>query len=145
MYQRILLAYDGSEQGKRALLECADLAKLSGAAMHLLAVVRMPSGLFLAEGFIPENLLDEEKRRTEEVLKEGTLKLTDMGFKTEGHISFGEPIEEICTLAEKMNADLIVVGHQRRASMAARWWRSSVGASLIEYAPCSVLIAMSSK
>ena len=72
MYQKILLAYDGSEQGKTALLECADLAKLTGAVTHLLAVVRMPSGLFLAEGFIPENLLDDEKRRTEEVLKEGT-------------------------------------------------------------------------
>lgn len=145
MYQRILLAYDGSEQGKQALLECADLAKLTGAMTHLLAVVRMPSGLFLAEGFIPENLLDEEKQRTEGVLKEGTAKLTEMGFRAEGHIAFGEPIEEICALADEVKADLIVVGHQRRASMAARWWRSSVGASLIEYSPCSVLIAMAAK
>jgi nucleotide-binding universal stress UspA family protein len=145
MYQKILLAYDGSEQGKQALLECADLAKLTGAETHLLAVVRMPSGLFLAEGFIPENLLDEEKKRTEEVLKEGTKKLTDMGFRAQGRIAFGEPIEEICSLAEEVSADLIVVGHQRRASMAARWWRSSVGSSLIEYAPCSVLIAMAAK
>jgi len=145
MYRIILLAYDGSEQGKRALLECADIAKLTGAVTHLLAVVRMPSGLFLAEGFIPENLLDEEKRRSEDVLKEGTQKLTDMGFKAEGHIAFGEPIEEICALATEVGADLIVVGHQRRASLAARWWRNSMGASLIEYAPCSVLIAMESK
>jgi nucleotide-binding universal stress UspA family protein len=144
MYKNILLAYDGSEQGKQALLECADMAKLTGAATHLLAVVRMPSGLFLAEGFIPENLLDEEKRRSEAVLQEGTQKLTDMGFRAHGHIAFGEPIEEICALASEVGADLIVVGHQRRASMAARWWRSSVGASLIEYAPCSVLIAMES-
>jgi nucleotide-binding universal stress UspA family protein len=145
MYQKILLAYDGSEQGKTALLECADLAGLTGAVTHLLAVVRMPSGLFLAEGFIPENLLDDEKRRTEEVLKEGTARLNSMGFQAEGHIAFGEPIEEICALAESVHADLIVVGHQRRASMAARWWRSSVGVSLIEYAPCSVLIAMAAK
>jgi len=68
-----------------------------------------------------------------------------MGFKAEGHIAFGEPIEEICALAQSVKADLIVVGHQRRASLAARWWRSSVGASLIEYAPCSVLIAMAAK
>jgi nucleotide-binding universal stress UspA family protein len=145
MYQKILLAYDGSAQGKEALLHCADMAKLTGAETHLLAVVRMPSGLFLAEGFIPENLLDEEKRRTDEVLKEGISRLGEMGFKAEGHIAFGEPIEEICALAEQVKADLIVVGHHRRASMAARWWRSSVGSSLIEYAPCSVLIAMAVK
>jgi nucleotide-binding universal stress UspA family protein len=145
MYQKMLLAYDGSEQGKQALLQCADMAKLTGAETHLLAVVRMPSGLFLAEGFIPENLMDEEKRRTEEVLQEGTQKLSGMGYKAQGHIAFGEPIEEICALASEVKADLIVVGHRRSASMAARWWRSSVGSSLIEYAPCSVLIAMEAK
>ena len=39
MYKRILLAYDGSEEGRRALLECANLAGALNAAVHLLAVM----------------------------------------------------------------------------------------------------------
>ena len=37
-YRKILLAYNGSQEGKRALLECADLASFLQAETHLLAV-----------------------------------------------------------------------------------------------------------
>ena len=42
MYKRILLAYDGSEAGQKALLDCQDLVQWSRAALVLVAV--MPSG-----------------------------------------------------------------------------------------------------
>jgi nucleotide-binding universal stress UspA family protein len=42
-----------------------------------------------------------------------------------------------------MSADLIVVGHNQNTSFAARWWKGSVGASLLDYSPCSILIALS--
>ena len=63
-YRKILLAYNGSQEGKRALLECADLATFLHAETHLLAVASMPPSLFLTEGFVPEELLEEEKKRT---------------------------------------------------------------------------------
>src|SRR5947208_2377974 len=70
-YRKILLAYNGSHEGKRALLECADLASFLGAQTHLLAVASMPPSLFLTEGFVPEELLEEEKKRTQAILDEG--------------------------------------------------------------------------
>ena len=39
MYKRVLLAYDGSIEGRRALREGAKLAQLCGADVFLLAVV----------------------------------------------------------------------------------------------------------
>ena len=39
--------------------------------------------------------------------------------------------------------DLIVVGHNQKTSFAARWWKGSVGATLLDHAPCSILIALS--
>src|SRR5262249_31389637 len=63
-YRKILLAYNGTKEGKRALFECADLASFLGAETHLLAVASMPPSLFLTEGFVPEELLEEEKKRT---------------------------------------------------------------------------------
>ena len=142
-YRKILLAYNGSQEGKRALFECADLAAFLQAETHLLAVASMPPSLFLTEGFVPEELLEEEKKRTQSVLDEGIRTLRDRGYKATGHLAVGEPVEEICRLAKSLRTDLIVVGHNQNTSFAARWWKGSVGASLLDYAPCSILIALS--
>ena len=141
-YRKILLAYNGSQEGKRALLECADLASFLQAETHLLAVASMPPSLFLTEGFVPEELLEEEKKRTKTVLDEGTQTLTEKGFKAAGHLAVGEPVEEICRTAKDVGADMIVLGHNQSTSWAKRWWKGSVGASLLDYAPCSILVAM---
>jgi nucleotide-binding universal stress UspA family protein len=142
-YRKILLAYNGSNEGKRALLECAELANFLGAETHLLAVASMPPSLFLTEGFVPEELLEEEKKRTQSVLDEGIRSLTDKGFNATGHLAVGEPVEEICRQAKELGVDLIVIGHNQNTSFAARWWKGSVGASLLDYSPCSILIALS--
>ena len=42
MYQRILLAYDGSEPGQKALLDCRDIAQWSKAELFLIAVRPLP-------------------------------------------------------------------------------------------------------
>src|SRR3990172_4387549 len=110
-YSKILLAYNGSLEGKRALLECADLAGFLGAESHLLAVASMPPSLFLTEGFVPEELLEEEKKRTQSILDEGIRTPGESGFKAIGHLAVGEPVEEICRSAKKVGADLIVLGH----------------------------------
>jgi len=141
-YRKILLAYNGSQEGRRALFEAADLAGFLGAETNLLAVASMPPSLFLTEGFVPEELLEEEKKRTQSVLDEGIRTLRERGFKATGHLAVGEPVEEICRLAKSLGVDLIVVGHNQHTSFAARWWKGSVGASLLGYAPCSILIAL---
>ncbi len=142
-YSKILLAYNGSVEGKRALFEAADLAVFLNAETHLLAVASMPPSLFLTEGFVPEELLEEEKKRTQTVLDEGIRTLRERGFNATGHLAVGEPVEEICRLAKQLGIHLIVVGHNQTSSFAARWWKGSVGATLLDYAPCSLLIALS--
>ena len=144
-YTKILLAYNGSQEGKRALLECAEFAEFHHAETHLLAVASMPPSLFLTEGFVPEELLEEEKKRTQVVLDEGINSLTEKGFKVKGHLAVGEPVEEICRLAKDLSVDLIVLGHNQNTSFAARWWKGSVGASMLDYSPCSLLIALSNQ
>ena len=142
MFKKILLAYNGSREGKSALLACAEIASFAKTETHLLAVAGMPSSMFLTEGFLPEELLEEEKKRAQDVLNEGTEQLKLKGFAVSGHLAVGEPVEEICRLASELQADLIVVGHQQKASFASRWWRGSVGKSLLDYAPCSIFITM---
>src|SRR5207237_7364462 len=97
-YRKILLAYNGSHEGKRALLECADLAAFLKAETHLLAVASMPPSLFLTEGFVPEELLEEEKKRTQTVLDEGIRTLRDRGFNAMRHLTVADPLEEVCRI-----------------------------------------------
>lgn len=143
MYRRILMAYDGTAEGKRALLAAAEIAGFANCDTHLLAVASMPSTMFLTEGFVPEELIESEKKRMQAVLDEGLASLKDKGFACNGHLAVGEPVEEIGRMASELACDLIVVGHKQHASLARRWWQGSVSKSILDYAPCSVLIAVS--
>jgi nucleotide-binding universal stress UspA family protein len=140
MFKKILMAYNGSRDGKEALLQCCEIASFTKAETHLLAVAGMPSSMFLTEGFLPEELLEEEKKRAQEVLEEGVAQLKDRGYAVTGHLAVGEPVEEICRLASEIGAGLIVVGHERRG--IARWWHGSIGKTLLDHAPCSVFVAL---
>ena len=142
MIQKILLAYNGSQEGKTALLSCAEVASFTNAETHLLAVAGMPSSMFLTEGFLPEELMEDEKKRAQEVLDEGIAQLKASGYQATGHLAVGEPVEEISRLASALKVDLIIVGHSQKTSIASRWWRGSVGKTLLDISPCSVLIAL---
>ena len=142
MFKRILLAYDGSASGRGALLECSEVAELTKADIKLLAVTPSMPPVYVGEGFIPTDTLDAEKERFRDVLEDGLRQLEAKGFTCQGQLSFGEPVDEIARVAREWNADLIVMGHRRAASWAERWWRGSLSKSLVEIAPCSVLIAV---
>jgi nucleotide-binding universal stress UspA family protein len=81
-------------------------------------------------------------RRGEHALHDGIASLKDKGFSCTGHLAVGEPVEEIGRMATELGCDLIIVGHKQHASLARRWWQGSVSKSLLDYAPCSVLIAV---
>lgn len=145
MYKRILLAYDGSESGRQALLECSDVANLMHAEIKLLAVIPILSPAYVGEGFIPTQPVELDRKEYEAILAEGISRLAERGFKSEGQLSFGEPADEIVNAAKTWQVDLIVMGHKHARSWAERWWRGSVSKSLIEIAPCSVLVAITDR
>lgn len=142
MFKRILMAYNGTREGRAALFTCRELATFGAVEMHLLAVATMPSSMFLTEGFLPEELIEEEKKRMQEILDEGIASLKECGYSVTGHLAVGEPVEEICRVATEVKAGLIVLGHKQKQSFGARWWQGSVGATLLDYAPCSLLVAI---
>lgn len=140
MYKRILLAYDGSDAGQKALLQCQELAQWAGSEIHLIAV--MPSAMSfvgLEGGVYDVELEEREKRKYQAVLQDGLRRLSESGWEARGEVVVGEAIDEITKAARKIDANLIVVGHKHLNSWAARWWRGSISGALIEHAPCSVL------
>lgn len=145
MYKRILLAYDGSDSGQKALLDSLDIAQWSHAELHLVAVMPNASSLVMgsAEGgvFIDPNSGDE-RVQYQGVLDGGLRQLTAAGVSAKVELLVGESVEEITRYARQIGADLIVVGHKHLDGWAARWWRGSSSPSLIEHAPCSVLVSI---
>ena len=142
MVARVLLAYDGSKEGGDALLQLATLNEFIKADVHLLAVAPPSPTVYAAEGYMPVDMMPEELDRYQSVLDEGIQRMQAEGFHVKGQISSGDPVTEICRVAEELDVDLIIIGHRRNRSLVDRWWHGSVGVTLIEQAPCSVLIAM---
>jgi nucleotide-binding universal stress UspA family protein len=143
MYKRILVAYDGSEAGQKALLDSQEMAQLGNAELHLVAVMPPASALIGGEGYVYDPRIEEEERREyKNILEEGLRRLSDAGRAARGEVLVGDAVDEIARYATKISADLIVVGHKHLGSWAARWWRGSVSKALIEHAPCSVLVVI---
>jgi nucleotide-binding universal stress UspA family protein len=138
LYKKVLLAYDGSIEGRRALREGASVAQLCSAEVFLLAVVQVSAGAGTLDGGfvlpITEQIEDYKK-----ILAEGVERLKAMGFLPTARLGIGEPGREIAKVAEDIGANLVVVGHRPDGPLAR--WFSSVGTYLVKNLRCSVLIA----
>jgi len=145
MYKRILLAYDGSETGQKALTESREMAQWSQSQVRLVAVMPPPAAYVGAEGGVYDAGYEKQERdRYDSVLREGVKRLADLGHDAQGEVLVGDPVIEVARHAREIGADLIVVGHRHLDSWAQRWWRGSVSKALIEHAPCNVLVVITS-
>ncbi len=143
MYKRILLAYDGSESGQKALLDCHDLAQWGHSELFLLAVMPLALTALGPEGsFYDESMQERERARYQSILDVGLRRLADSGLSARGEVLVGDAVDEIVRYARDKEVDLIVVGHKHLDGWAARWWRGSVSKALIEHAPCNVLVVI---
>jgi len=141
MYQKILVAFDGSPESRLAVDECSHLMQVSGRQIHLVCVLHDPSPYLLAGEFVPEPALAIDRSRIEADLNGAAAMLTERGFAVTTHLQDGEPVDVISRLVETLRIDLVIVGHRRTKKFALRWWRGSVDSLLIERVRCSILIA----
>jgi len=139
MYDRILLAYDGSLTGRAALREGALLAKSCGAQVFLLSVVAATGGMRVAEG-AHAGVLSSVEGSYQAILDEGVARLKALGFEAVAKLVVGEPVQEIGAFARQIKADLVVVGHRRRG-LIERWWSGASGGYIVDNVACSVLIS----
>ncbi|BCX18808.1 MAG: universal stress protein [Geminicoccaceae bacterium] len=147
--QRILVAIDGSEPAWKALDVAAELARALGARVDLLHVVRPeppPAGIaaYAEAERIP---LEEEIARWrserlegDEIAREAAERLRTKGVRAvETIVEEGSPAPAILATAERLGADLVVVGSRGRTGLLATLL-GSVSKRVAEEAPCSVLV-----
>lgn len=144
MYKRIILAYDGSANGQQTLLGIKDLAHWDRPKLTLVAVIPTfeIDTSAVEMGYIGQSGNAEIEEKLKDQLRKGVKTLRSMGFEADGEIFKGEVIREITRYASSQNADLIVVGHKHEKSLLRRWWTGSTAKSLVEEAPCNVLIVI---
>ena len=139
MYQQILLCYDGTNEGRRALRRGAEVAIAMKSHTYLLAICRNMIGTSIPEG-VTQELARCESEAAAALLAEGVQWLKDNGVCGEGSLVYGDPLVNIPLTADRIHADLVVVGY-RGLSRRARWWSESDEVTLLSKLPCSMLIA----
>lgn len=136
--KRIVVGFDGSEHGRRALERAADIAKLRGARLAVVSsaqlsrLMRDPSG---SVGAIDPTELEER----ESALAEARAFVAGQGMEADFIEGKGDAADVLLQEAEESGADLIVVG-TRGLNVAQRWLIGSVSSKVVQHAPCDVLV-----
>lgn len=138
-FSKILLCYDSSREGRRALIQGAELAQRTGAETHLLAIAPGFAGSMIDTP--SEVAIRNYEKNVKDVLREGVERLRARGLAATGHLVFGNPIEQIPAVARRLGVDLIVVGH-RPCGAIARWWSGPGNAQLLDRVDCSILVTI---
>jgi nucleotide-binding universal stress UspA family protein len=145
---KVLVATDGTKQGDAAISMLNSLRLTGSDEVKIVCVVDMavPLAVDVYGGFLPDTSELEKiaREHAERVLEAGVLASKDAAAPAEvsGEILYGSPESRIVEAAEKMHADLIILGSHGYN----RWERlllGSVSISVLHHAPCSVLVVRS--
>ncbi len=131
MYERIVVALDGSETSQAALAEALKLAKQSPAAtLRVVTVVDIPAAVLTAEGANEVSVERSLRETADHVLAEASAAVRAEGVQAEmgvGECLGGSVSQTIVDEARRWNADVIVVGTHGR-----RGWRRMILGSVAE-------------
>ena len=142
MFKRVLLCYDGSEAGRRALKRGAELAILVGAQVYVLSIIPTGvAGAAVVASAAGHACLVDEADGYRQLLDESIDWLKARGVRAEGYLASGSIIEQIVAFSRRLGVDLIVLGHYPQPS-GGFWWGSPQRVSLAERANCCVFVAV---
>jgi len=136
-YKKILVAYDGSETAKNALVFSAKLAKQDNSWIKVLAVVPPYDGDLDLIGI--SNIKETIEGPGEELLAEAREISQNEGVHILTNLAQGEPYEHISSVADDENCDLIVMGRQG-VDHFERELMGNVTARVIGYTERNILV-----
>ncbi|HLM09419.1 MAG TPA: universal stress protein [Thermoleophilaceae bacterium] len=139
MFSKIVVGTDGSDTADRAVTRAADLARLSGASLHVVSAYA-GSPVKVAGGAGPEaaEWAVGADYRADAVLQNTLARLRADGIDLHQHAPKGDPADGILEVARREEADLIVLGS--KGMQGARRVLGSVPNKVSHHAPCDLLI-----
>jgi nucleotide-binding universal stress UspA family protein len=139
MYKTVVVGTDGSARAEKAVDEAIDLAKSENASLYLVAA-------FSAHERHWEQLQSSAKTSrvnlgevAEHVLARAAKRAAEQGVPVDYSAEEGDPAEVLIEVADRQNADLIVVGNKGMTG-ARRFFLGSVPNKVIHHAPCGVMV-----
>ena len=136
MIKNILLAYDGSAPAEKAYSFALDIAKKYDADLYVLAVARPPE---FGDDVETEAVIENSKKHYHKILAPLRAQAPSAGMRLHFEVAVGHPAEQIIRHAERLKADVIVIGH-RGKSLFERLRLGSVSKQVIQYAHCNVTV-----
>jgi nucleotide-binding universal stress UspA family protein len=142
MFDKILLPTDGSDVAFAATERAVALARLAGAALHVVFVMEpypyTGIGATNSAG-VQEYLADRQRHATEALARIGALaQVPGVSLSTE-IVEGSSPAERIVETARRCGADLIVMGSHGRTGVA-RVLLGSVAGKVLMLSPVPVMI-----
>jgi nucleotide-binding universal stress UspA family protein len=140
-FQTILVPHDFSPYSDAAVDLAEQLVELSGARLHLVHAVELPSLHAVTPGGVVALALPSVVAEGALLDAEESLRRVADGARERGvgvHVLEGQATDVICAVAEQLPADLIVMGTHGRTGLA-HVLLGSVAERTLRRAPCPVL------
>jgi nucleotide-binding universal stress UspA family protein len=142
MFSKVLICHDGSAAGLRALKRGYELAVVLKPQVHVLSFYSScHSEAFTAANAVGAHCVVDLEAEHKASLEQCLAWLKSHGIEAQGHLAYGNTIDEIVAHSQRLGIDLIVVGHYPKAG-GGRWWSGKDRAALTERVNCSVFIAV---
>jgi|SRR5581483_7118223 nucleotide-binding universal stress UspA family protein len=137
MFQKILLAYDGSTHSQRAAAVAQDLALKYGALIRIVYAFHPISRIMGSPAL--EEAMQRETAQGNEIAEQAAEQLRAAGLDPHIEVLEGPPADAILRVAQVRQVDLIVMG-SRGLGNAAALFLGSVSYKVLQDATCPVLI-----
>ncbi|RIK31201.1 MAG: universal stress protein [Anaerolineae bacterium] len=138
MFERILLAVDGSEHALRATRKAAELARTIKPQELRVVVVYDPIPMYLGEPNM-QIAITARKGEAEKILADAVAEIGEVPCEIQSGILEGQPAEAIIEVANNRKSDLIVMG-SRGLGRLVGLLLGSTSQKVVSHAPCPVLI-----
>ncbi len=137
MFNKILIANDGSEGASRALSAAIKLAKTHEAELHMISVEELPGFPASIAEIIEEK---QEANHVYDAVKSRAIgRAQTEGVKLTAHVAVGHPVSTIAEFVEREGFDLLVVGYTGHSALYNRLIGSTTE-RLVEHASSAVLV-----
>ncbi len=137
MFNKILLAVDGSDHSQKAAKLAGNLARLSAGSLQMITVYEeVPS--YLGEPNLSQAIA-ERSAKAQKIIDESTQEIGDIPGNYEAEILSGDPAETILRVIEVNDIDLVIMGTRGRGGIKSLLLGSQ-SHKVVSAAPCPVLL-----
>jgi nucleotide-binding universal stress UspA family protein len=138
MFKKILVANDGSEGAKHALITAIDLAKKYGAGLYSISVAEGVPHYAGTIGEVVEFTRDAEEY-FRKVNEEAAALAYKEGIDLHSEVRSGHEVENIVNYTKENGFDLLVIGFMGHSKIFGRIW-GATSKNIAKLAPCTVMI-----